>query len=203
VTATRTAATTIDPGQLDRIIRARPDGSREAIDSYWGLLPAWTENRNGAGRPINARAETLMETATFRPLVRSHRCIIAVTAFYERMPTPTGRRRVAIRRRDGRGLALAGLWTSGIDRATGAPVTRHVLITCAPNAFMAAFHHRMPVVLDGGALDAWLDPTVRAPAAVLPLLVPCADDLLVADADEPADRRPRPQPAGDQLAFPT
>jgi putative SOS response-associated peptidase YedK len=194
-----TAAPTIDPGQLDRIIRARPDGSREALDSYWGLLPAWTGNRNGAGRPINARAETLMETVAFRPLVRSNRCAIAVTAFYEWAPTPTGRRRIAIRRRDGRGIALAGLWRSGIDRATGEPITSHVLITCEPNRFMAAFHHRMPVVLDGDALDAWLDPKVRAPAAVLPLLVPCADDLLV--ADDPAARRTRPQAGGDQLAF--
>ena len=129
MTAARTAATTIDPGQLDRIIRARPDGSREALDSYWGLVPQWSRDRSGASRLINARAESLLATATFRPLVRSHRCIIPVTAFSEWARTPTGRRRIAIRRRDGRGIALAGLWTSGIDRATGEPVTSHVIIT--------------------------------------------------------------------------
>lgn len=198
--AARTARASITPGQFDRIIRARPDGSREALDSYWGLMPAGAANGNGASRLINARAETLTATASFRALVARQRCIIPVTCFSESMPTPAGQRRVAIRRRDGRALALAGLWTTWTDPATRGLITSHVIITCAPNAFMRPYHHRMPVILDGEGVDRWLDPTEHDPAAVLPLLVPCGDDLLVVDA--PAGWRTRPHAAGAQLALP-
>ena len=194
-----TAAGTIVPLQTDRIIRARPDGGREALDSHWGLIPTWATGPGGAGRRINARAESLMTTASFRPLVVAHRCIVPATAFFEWMNTPTGRREVAIRRTDGRPLALAALWTTWTDPATRSVVTSHVIITCEPNALMRRFHHRLPVVLDGDALDAWLDPTVRDPAAVLSLLRPCPDDLLRADTDEP---QMRPRPASGQLPLP-
>jgi putative SOS response-associated peptidase YedK len=85
-----------------------------------------------------------------------------------------------IHRADGRPLALAGLWTEWTDPASGELLTTHTVITCAPNATMAPIHNRMPVVLDGAGLDAWLDPGVEQSADVLPLLVPCADDLLSA-----------------------
>ena len=199
MTAASASSTSIAPLQLDRIVRCRPDGSREALDSYWGLIPSWAKDRTGAGRLINARAESLMATASFRPLVPRNRCIIPATTFYEWAQTPTGRRPIVIRRQDGRGLALAGLWTTWTDPETRQTVTSHVIITCEPNAVMRPYHHRMPVVLDGDALDRWLDPTVRDPAAVLPLLVPCADHLLI--ANDPAAGRTPQLPASGQLAL--
>ena len=82
-------------------------------------------------------------------------------------------------------MALAGLWTVWHDPTTGDDVTSHTVITCAANDFMAPIHTRMPVILDDDGLAAWLDPAVQDAGAVLPLLVPCADDLLTADPVAP------------------
>src|SRR5215207_2253294 len=117
MTAASASSTSIAPLQLDRIVRCRPDGSRAALDSYWGLIPSWGKDRGAASLLINARAESLMATASFRPLIARNRRIIPATTFYEWAQTPTGRRPIVIRRQDGRGLALAGLWTTWADPA--------------------------------------------------------------------------------------
>ena len=41
------------------------------------------------------------------------------------------------------------------------------------NDFMAAIHDRMPVILDHGDIDEWLDPEVHECARVLPMVRPC------------------------------
>jgi putative SOS response-associated peptidase YedK len=45
---------------------------------------------------------------------------------------------------------------------------------------MARIHNRMPVILVGDALDAWLDAEEHTAADVVPLLQPCPDNVLTA-----------------------
>lgn len=173
----------IAPTQLDLIGRVDEDG-RRLVPSFWGLIPTWAKERAIGGRLFNARAETLTERPAFRALIARHRCIVPASGFYEWRADPAGRRSkqpLYIHRADGRPMALAGLWTVWRDPVRGGePVTSHTIVTCAPNRFMAPIHNRMPVVLDGDALMAWLDPGLTRPADVLPLLAPCPDDLLTA-----------------------
>jgi len=168
----------IAPTVEDVIVRAEPEG-RRAVPSRWGLIPSWAKDRAIASKTFNARAETIMERPAFRSLVARHRCVIPASGFYEWQSASKGKRPIYIRRADGEPLALAGLWAEWTDAATGERVTSHTIITTAANATMAPFHQRMPVVLDGAGLDLWLDPAVTDPAAVLSLLVPCPDDVLV------------------------
>ena len=189
----------IAPTQLDLIIRPE-DGERQLVDSFWGLLPAWAAERRSAATLFNARAETLLERPAFRSLVAGHRCIVPATGFYEWRQTPSGKVPLFIRSADGSPLALAALWTTRRDPETGETVTSHTVITCAANAFMAAIHTRMPVILSGAALAAWLDPALTDPRAVQPLLVPCADDLLVCHPVSPLVNAVRND--GPQLLLP-
>lgn len=172
----------LGPDQSGVILRASDAGRRHFIASYWGLVPRWARDRSGASKMINARAESLMERSSFRNLVGTHRCVIPVSGFYEWTPG-SGKRKdpFHFHRTDGRPLALAGLWTVWQDKHLREEVTTHTIITCAANETMAPYHHRMPVILAGDALDLWLDPTFTDPGAVLPVLVPAPDDLLVAD----------------------
>ena len=167
----------IAPTQLDLIIRPEADG-RRLVASRWGLIPSWAKDRSIGSKTFNARAETLPEKPAFRSLVARQRCIVPASGFYEWTSTPAGRQPCYIHRADGASLALAGLWAEWIDRESGALVTSHTVITCQANGFMAAYHQRMPVILDGPALAQWLDPAVTEPADVLPLLGPCPDDTL-------------------------
>lgn len=165
------------PGQQDRIV---PQGTREAVASVWGLIPVWSKDRSIAGKTFNARSETLMERASFRNLVGTRRCIIPVSGFYEWTAKGKAKQPLYFHPEGGGPLALAGLWTTWRDPATGESVVSHTVITTSANAMMRQYHHRMPVILEGGALDLWLDAAVTDPSVVLPVLQPAPDDLLVA-----------------------
>src|SRR5690242_15248867 len=57
------------------------------FNHYWGLIPFWTKTEEDAelsrNRCLNAKAETIFELASFRKPIRSQRCILGVTGFYE------------------------------------------------------------------------------------------------------------------------
>jgi len=45
----------------------KPDGTRRGLVLLkWGLVPAWSNDANPKIKPINARAETLLDRPTFR-----------------------------------------------------------------------------------------------------------------------------------------
>ncbi len=82
-----------------------------------------------------------------------------------------------IRPRDGRLLALAGIWESWESRG-GEIQDTFAILTTTPNRVMAGLHNRMPVILDRRDYDRWLDPALESPAAVADLLKACPDEKL-------------------------
>src|SRR5688572_3671539 len=64
----------IAPTQEDVIVRPADKG-RELAASRWGLIPSWAKDRSFGSKTFNARRETLLERASFRGLVKAHRCI--------------------------------------------------------------------------------------------------------------------------------
>lgn len=52
------------------------------------------------------------------------------------------------------------------------------IITSEANAVMAPTHDRMPVILDKGDWEAWLDPAVSNPLLLQSMLKPCPDAWL-------------------------
>lgn len=144
----------------------------------WGLEPAWAGN-DAEGRklpkPINARAETLLQRPMFREAFRSRRCILPASGFFEwHRPPGAPTQPYYIHPADGPVFALAGLYEPGRD---GAPATC-CIVTTAANELMARIHDRMPLVLDAADVARWLDPNT-ALAELTPLLVPGpADEML-------------------------
>jgi putative SOS response-associated peptidase YedK len=57
-------------------------------------------------------------------------------------------------------FAFAGLWDRWKD-PSGQWVKSCSILTTTPNAVASAVHDRMPVILDRGAYDLWLDPGMR------------------------------------------
>jgi putative SOS response-associated peptidase YedK len=139
---------------------------------------------------INARAETAHARPLFREAFWTARCGVAADGFFEWTGDKKARQPLWFHRPD-RGLfVFAGLWHDAVDEASGEVTRRFTILTTRPNAIVAPYHDRMPVILDLPDLDRWLaSPPSRGRAgldAVRPLLRPIGDDFLVA---EEVDRR--------------
>jgi putative SOS response-associated peptidase YedK len=169
---------------LRRSSEDEKEGPRRALGSFrWGLVPSWAKDPSGGARMINARAEGIADKPAFRAAVARRRCLIPADAFYEwqrrESPDgqPAGRLPYAIRRKDGRPMAFAGLWEVWRDRADpdAGPLRSCVIVTTRANELMAPIHDRMPVVLAQQDWSAWFDPATDA-AAVGRLMVPAPSD---------------------------
>ena len=63
----------------------------------------------------------------------------------------------AFRAKDGRPLALAGLWSSWKDPANGETLESCAIVTTSPNELAATVHDRMPVIVAPESFALWLD----------------------------------------------
>jgi putative SOS response-associated peptidase YedK len=168
---------------------------RELTLARWGLIPAWADDPKIASQTINARAETAATKPAFRDAFERRRCVIPASGFYEWRPAAAPRSRkqpVMIRRRDGRLLALAGLYESWKPRDNpDAPWLRTcTILTCEPSPLIAPIHNRMPALLAPGDIDAWLDPARRDTHALQAMLRPAPEgDLELADIDYSLNHR--------------
>jgi len=171
--------------------RRRDEGAvgvhRQLGTFRWGLVPSWAKDPSVGNRMINARSDSLAERPAFRAAFARRRCIIPADAFYEWQapapPNPGGaapkRGKVpwAVRLRNDRPMAFAGLWEVWRDGADGGEVVRScAVITTDANGLLAPIHSRMPVVLPATAWDQWLDPAFDDIEALAELLVPAPDE---------------------------
>jgi putative SOS response-associated peptidase YedK len=131
-------------------------GERVIEPFRWGLVPWYAEDRKGAARLINARAETVEDSPAFRTSFAKRRLIVPAAAFYEWYRSDGQRLPFAVRRRDGEPLALAGLWAVWRDPETAERVYTCSILTTVPNELVSPIHNRMPVILDRADWDLWL-----------------------------------------------
>ena len=135
----------------------------------WGFVPSWYKSFGDGPLIINARADTIATKPAFRDAIRTRRCILPVSGFYEWSAGPAGTRLPwYVTRRDGDPLALAALWQSWGDLNTVAMVTTNA----GPD--MAQIHDREPVILAPKDWALWLGeaghgaaPLMRATSGVL------------------------------------
>jgi len=73
----------IAPTQQATVVREDPDGRRRMVMMKWGLIPSWAKDPHIGSKMINARCETVHEKPSFRVAIRTRRCIIPASGFYE------------------------------------------------------------------------------------------------------------------------
>lgn len=155
----------------------------------WGLVPHWAKEAKFGGKTINARAESVATKPTYRGPLRSRRCLIPATGFYEWKTIPEGKVPYHIRLKSQEIFGFAGLYDSWTD-AEGRELHTCAIITTEANELMAPIHNRMPVIIRPEDEALWLDPEVTDPERVLPLLVPYAASEMEAYPVSPAINRP-------------
>lgn len=161
------------------------DGGVRHLDAFhWGLVPSWAKDAKIGSRMINARAETLADKGAFKAAFMRRRCIVPADGFYEwrkdpDAPAKAKKQPFFVHRPDGQPYAFAGLWEvwRGPNKDQE-PLRSLTIITTAANGPMGEVHDRMPVLLDEGAWDTWLDRENEDLDLLGRLLVPAPASLI-------------------------
>ncbi len=190
----------IAPSQFAPIIRMEHEAPVVRM-LRWGLVPSWAKDAAGGARLANARGETVASKPSFRAAFRSRRCVVPADGYYEWQALGRGKQPWRFVRPDGDFFLMAGLWETWTDPG-GSELETFSLITTTPNSVAAAVHDRMPVILDGPDVDAWLI-AGTSPETLQGLIRSCPEDRLMAyrvDArvgspanDDPACIEPLPE----------
>lgn len=147
------------------VVRAGAQG-RELVSMRWGLIPSWWK-KPLAELPstFNARAESAADKPMWRGAFRSRRCIIPASGYYEWTGAPGHKTPHYFSSPDDKPLALAGLWDSWRDPASGETILSATIIVGPANEWMARYHDRAPIMIEPNDFDAWF--RGRGPASLL------------------------------------
>jgi putative SOS response-associated peptidase YedK len=134
------------------VVVVTADGGQRRLRSMrWGFIPNWYKAANDGPLIINARSDTVATKPAFREAVRTRRCIVPASGFYEWSEGENGARLPwYFTRSDGQPMALAGLWQRWQDLDTVA------IVSTEAGSAMAGIHHREPVVLERESWALWL-----------------------------------------------
>jgi putative SOS response-associated peptidase YedK len=162
----------VAPSTFQPVIREERDSTeREMVLMRWGLVPFFAESLTKwkGFSTINARAETISKSETWREPFKRRRCIVPADYFYEWLTiTKTQKQPYVISLKSGQPFAFAGLWDAWKEpKPRGASVhtpdtwlQSFSIITTEANEMMSAIHTRMPVILRERDWERWLDRTV-------------------------------------------
>jgi putative SOS response-associated peptidase YedK len=162
----------IAPSTDQPIIRqSRETGGRELVMARWGLIPFFTKSASDIKnlRTINARADKVETSPSWREPMKKRRCLVPASWIYEwpeagKPPKQPYRMEMS----NGSTFAIAGLWDAWKDE-TGRWIQSFAMVTTEANELMAQIHSRIPVMLHERDYDRWLDrgETQRLPLDLL------------------------------------
>ncbi len=135
---------------------------QECVLARWGLVPSWAKSLK-IPPFFNARADKLNGNKVFGAVI-DQRCLVPMTGFYEW--SEHDKQPYYIHLAPERLFYVAGLWNRWQDDS-GNLIDSFSVITTRSNKTLADIHHRMPVILDAGAQDKWLNEPIEAANEVL------------------------------------
>jgi putative SOS response-associated peptidase YedK len=147
------------------------DATRRVRLMRWGLIPPWAKaGPDGAPEGkgplmINARADKVTTSPAFRSSAGSKRCLVPMNGWYEwraNPDTPSGKKArktpFFMTPGDDELICMAGLWSVWKPDKSAQPLLSCTIITTDAVGPLAEIHDRMPLMLDEGDWDRWLDP---------------------------------------------
>jgi len=161
----------IAPSQAIGALRQAEDQSRQVDLLRWGLVPHWSKGPDNRYSMHNARLEQIESKPSFRQAFARQRCLIPADGWYEwqARKQPAGKQACFIHRPGNELFCFAGLWDRWQEPA-GTALESCTIITTAADPQLAEIHHRMPVVLNPGDYNRWLDPDLTNSSEVRKVL---------------------------------
>jgi putative SOS response-associated peptidase YedK len=129
----------------------------------------------------NARSETFLEKRSFREAVARRRCLVPADGFFEWEKAGKARLPHYFYLQEHRPFFFAGLWQPETESTPAA----FVIVTTSPNAVVAPFHGRMPVILGPNSGPAWLGDQPLEPAEVARLCRPLPAEMMAGHRVDP------------------
>jgi putative SOS response-associated peptidase YedK len=147
----------VAPTDVMPIIRPAGNG-RELVMAGWGLVPYWLKREQLAQRPystINARADRIVTAPTYREPFKKRRCIVPATGWYEWQKVNTKTKRPFHFQPKATPFAFGGVYDVwGADGQS--KITSFAIVTADAAPSTAAYHDRMPLVLEEGQFEDWM-----------------------------------------------
>src|SRR5690606_15512423 len=81
----------------------------------WSLVPSWSKTLKLKFPTFNARSEGIAAKATWKGPLKSHRCLVPMTGYYEWRTDPDGTKTPHFIHLPGETLAMAGLYSWWAD----------------------------------------------------------------------------------------
>jgi putative SOS response-associated peptidase YedK len=147
----------------------------------WGLVPSWSKDPKVGNRMINARVETIAIKPSFKHILKTNRCLVPCSGFYEWKAVDTKKVPHYIGLKNRKIFCLAGLFDIWKER-DGNNLKTFTIITTQPNNTLKPIHNRMPVILHQELEDQWLNTKIQNPDSIIRLLRPYPDDYMISYA---------------------
>lgn len=152
----------------------------------WGLVPSWIKDNKSAIQirksTLNAKSETIFEKPSFSKAIKTQRCLIPSTGFFEWQDVNGKKVPYFISLKDSDDFCFAGIWDSWNDQNTGETLNTFSILTTIANPLMAEIHNtkkRMPVILTPETEKAWLNPSLSN-IQINELTAPINENLMIA-----------------------
>jgi len=142
----------------------KKDGQTRLEKFHWGLIPFWAKDEKTAAemrlKTFNARSETIAEKPSFRSSIRSKRCLVPFSGFYEWHSKGSKKFPYFIHLKEEKIGAFAGIYDDWTNQSTGEVFQTFSIVTTAANPLMEHIHNskkRMPVILDKTVEKLWIE----------------------------------------------
>ena len=126
----------------------------QQLDATWGIQPSWSKRLL-----INAQSETVLSKGTFKEAIKTHRCLIPCSGWYEWRTEQGKKQKYLFSHVNDEPFLMAGIWyakQSNNEELNSEPKQQLVTLTTAPNDKCAEYHQRMPVIVLPQYRDFWL-----------------------------------------------
>lgn len=147
----------VAPTHLMPIIRPAGNG-RELVIAKWGLVPFWSKPEQVA-KPsystINARDDRIRSAASYREPFKQRRCLVPATGWYEWQKIDAKTKQPYHFAPAAKPFALGGVYD--VWKGDGQPsITSFSIVTTAATPSTAAYHDRMPLILEESQFEDWM-----------------------------------------------